>query len=235
MNHLGTLASARRMRASSILAAAAALLLAVAACSSANPSPIIIVVTPSPTPVATPTDAPTPTPTDTPTAAPTDTPIPDAPTPTAVPTPTPSPTATPSGGPGAGCSGATKPDNLAFWVTAAKALPFTVYCGVVPNPFFFSAASYTQPSGGHLQATYKTTGGAQVVFDEGVFGASAHGASLGSASFGDLSGTLYAGSTSGFVLLVAPGTSHAYQAVGTGMTQASFTNMAAALIKVPKS
>jgi hypothetical protein len=103
----------------------------------------------------------------------------------------------------------------------------------VPKPWFFTGATYTQPSGGHLQATYGTTTGGKITVDEGTFTAAAHGASLGSASFGDQSGTLYAGSSSGFVLIVTG--AHPYQAVGTGLTQAAFTNITAALIKVPKA
>jgi hypothetical protein len=110
---------------------------------------------------------------------------------------------------------------------------FTVYCGVVPKPWFFTGATYTQPSGGHLQATYGTTTGGKITVDEGTFAAAAHGASLGSARFGDQSGTLYAGSSSGFVLIVAG--AHPYQAVGTGLTQSAFTNITAAQLKVPKA
>jgi hypothetical protein len=84
-----------------------------------------------------------------------------------------------------------------------------------------------------VQASYQTTTGAWITIDEGSFTAAAHGASLGSASFGGQSGTLYAGSSSGFVLIVTG--VHPYQAVGTGLTKASFTGITAALIKVPKS
>jgi hypothetical protein len=240
MNHRGTLDSARRLRAPSVFAAAAALLLVVTACSAAKPSPIIVYVTASPTPVTTPTDTPPPT------VAPTDTPTPAPPTPTAVPTPTPKPTPTPvptptpSGGPGAGCSGVSDPvkgaDRLAFWTGTANNEPFTVYCGVVSNPWYFNLGNSTYGKTGAVTAEYKTTGGARIVLSEGTIATLAtHGASLGSASFGDLSGTLYADSGSGLVLVVAPGTAHAYQAVGTGVAQAAFTGITAALIKVPKS
>jgi hypothetical protein len=222
------------MRAPAILSAAAALLLAVTACVSAGPTAIIIYTTATPAASGTPTPVITPTPTATPTSAPTDTPGASA-TPTAVPSATPpsSPTPSPTPGPAAGCSG--KATNQPFWVDTANHVPFTVYCGVVPSPWYFNAASSTYGAAGKVTATYKTTGGADFTITEGTFAASGHAGSLGSANFGDLSGTLYAGSVSGFVLLVSPGTSHAYQAVGTGMTQAAFVNLAAAVIKVPKS
>jgi hypothetical protein len=235
MNVLTAPIRARR-GATRIISLAAALLL-VAACSSSAPTARIIYTTPTPGPSATAT--PEPTPTDTP--VPTDTP---APTPTAAATPTPvaSPAATPSPtpaptGPGTSCTGTSDPtrgaQNLAFWTGAANKLTFAVYCGVTPTPWFFNGGSYTQPAGGHIQASYKTITGGLITIDEGSFTAAAHGASLGSANFGDQSGTLYAGSSSGFVLIVTG--AHSYQAVGTGLAQASFTGITAALIKVPKS
>jgi hypothetical protein len=148
-------------------------------------------------------------------------------------------------GPPTACTGSSDPvhgaDYIAFWTAAANALPFSVYCGIVPGGWFFNGSLYTQPNGGHLGAkySYKTTGGPSIQIDEGgdatKFTSVTPGATLGSAIFGDLPGTLYAGSSGGFVLLVAPGTSHAYQAVGTGVTQATFVNIAVALMKVAKS
>jgi hypothetical protein len=237
MNH-PTMPHSARLRASRILTLAAATLL-VAACSSASPTPIYIHTTPTPGLSATATPEPTMAPTDTP--APTETPAP-TPTVVATATPVPSPTKAPSPtpaptGPGTSCTGTSDPtrgaDNLAFWTGAANNLTFTVYCGVTPKPWIFNGGSYTQPAGGHVQASYKTITGALITIDEGFFTAAAHGASLGSASFGDQSGTLYAGSTSGFVLVVTG--AHSYQAVGTGVSQAVFSSVTAALIKVPKS
>jgi hypothetical protein len=235
-----TPANARRLRAPAILAAASALLLIVTACSSAAPTPIIIyttatpeitgtptpIVTPSPTAEPTPTDAPTDTPAD---ASPTPTPVPPTPTPAGSPTPG----ATP--GPAAGCTGGNKPANADFWVATANHVPFAVYCGVVPNPWYFNGASSVYGNTGKVTAEYKTTAGGDFTILEGTFAASGHGGSLGSAHFGDQAGTLYAGTSGGFVLLVAPGTNHAYQAVGTGMTQAAFVSLAAGLMKVAKS
>jgi hypothetical protein len=235
MNVLTSPLSARR-RATRIVSLAAAMLL-VAACSSSTPTAIIVYTTPTPGPSATATAEPTPTDTPVPTDTPAPTPTTAAtPTPVASPTATPSPTPAPTG-PGTSCTGTSDPtrgaQNLAFWLDAAHKLTFTVYCGIAPKPWFFTGATYTQPSGGHLQATYGTTTAGKITVDEGTFAAAAHGASLGSASFGDQSGMLYAGSSSGFVLIVTG--AHAYQAVGTGLSQSAFTSITAALVKVPKS
>ena len=233
------------MRVPAVVALAAGLFLAVAACSAANPTPIVIHTTPTPTTAP----APTPiivyvTPTPAPTAAPTPTPAAASASasvtvpPTAKSSPSGSPTAAPSG-PGAGCTGVSDPlkgaERQAFWVATANNESFAVYCGVVPNPWYFNGATSTYGKTGLVTAGYQTTTGLKIAISEGTFTAIGHGSSLGSASFGDLGGTLYAGTSSGFVLLVNPGTSKAYQAVGTGVTQATFTKLVAALIKVPKA
>ena len=236
-------------------AVALALLVAIAGCSSAKPTPIIVLVTPSPaqTEAETPTPEPTPEATATPEATPTDTPAAATATPSASPIASPSaassstlapvPSMTP--GPATACTGSSDPvhgaEYTAFWTAAAKALPFSVYCGVVPGGWFFNGSTYTQPNGGHLGAkySYKTTSGPSIQIDEGgdasKFTSVTPGATLGSAIFGDLPGTLYAGSSGGFVLQVAPGTARAYQAVGTGVTKATFVNIVDALMKVAKS
>jgi hypothetical protein len=225
------------MRAFAMGAAATALLIAVTACTAATPTLIVVHTTATPAPTAPPTPVATPTPTPTPTPAPTDTPIPGSSVPaSAAPSSAPSATLTAapvaSGGPASACSGASKPDNAAFWASTANHEPFTVYCGVVPGPYPFVSANSTFGSTGLLTATYQTTGGGRIDVSEGTFTAAAHTGSLGSAKFGDLSGSLYS-MGSGFVIYVA-GT-HAYQAIGTGVTQATFVSIVAAMAKVAKS
>ncbi len=223
----------RRIRASAMVAAASALLIAVAACSADAPTQRIVYTTATPAPTASPTPVATPTPSPTLMPVPTDTPVASA-TPSAAPSATPTAAPVASGGPASACSGASKPDNAAFWASTANNEPFTVYCGVVPGPWFFATANSTWGSTGLLTATYnyKTTGGARIDVSEGTFAAAAHTGSLGSAKFGDLSGSLYS-TSSGFVIYVA-GT-HAYQAIGTGVTQATFVSILAAMVKVAKS
>lgn len=219
--------------------AAAALLIAVAACSSAKPAVTFVHVTASPSPSALstePSETDTPASTDTPFVVPTDTPAPTevaSLTPTPTPTPTPSPT--PSG-PAGGCTGSD--DNKAWWTGEAPHLPFTVYCGHMPSGWYFSTASDNWKSGGKLDASYKGPAGATLSIDEGAFCTSncSTGTSIGTAKFGDLSGGLYSlGTGAGYAIYVNPGTARGYSAVGKSMSQATFTNLAAALIQVPKS
>jgi hypothetical protein len=233
--------NSRRPRAYRILAAAMTLCLVAAACSSAKPSPIIIYTTPTPAPpTPEPTATPEPTPTPTPTPAPTPTPEPGAPTPTPKPTPTPAPTPTPGpAGPAALCSGGA--DKQAFFADAANQLPFAVYCGVMPSGWFFASANYTQPNGGQLTATYKGSGGAQIVIQEGAFcttsaaACSPHTSVIGTGHFGGLSGALDSVSGGAFAIYVGPGTAQGYTATGYNVTQGTFVNIVAALSKVAKS
>jgi hypothetical protein len=119
-------------------------------------------------------------------------------------------------------------------------LTFPVYCAKLPAGWYLSSASYELPNGGFLKASYKGPGGATFAISEGAFctaGASAcspNDSKIGSAKFGDLSGTLYSLS-GGFVVYVAPGTAKAYTVSGKGLTQASFVGLAAAISSVPRS
>lgn len=234
----------RRMRAPTIITALAALAMVAAACSAAAPTPIFVHVTaaPTPTPAATPTPVTTETPAATPTPAPTDTPA-GAPTPTAAATPTAAPTATGTAGasptgPAGGCSG--KASNQPFWVSTANGVPFTVYCGVVPSPWFFTAANSSFGASGAVTATYGTTGGAIIELQEGTFtpvslaGCPSIASSIGTAHFGDLNATLWQLGASCFRITATSGSYH-YTATSSGATQTTFVNIVAASIKVPKS
>ncbi len=233
--------NARRMRVPKLVAVAAGLALVVSACTSAaKPTPILVFLTPTPAPTEAPTPVPTPTPTPTPTPEPTPAPSGAAgasATPGVTPVPTPTPTAGPTGLAG-GCSGSA--DNKSWWAAESKKLTFTVYCGVVPSGWYFGSATDTYTSGGTMIASYKGPGGATLTIQEGAFcttsaAACAPGNSaLGSANFGDMSGSLNAVAT-GFAIYVAPGTAKGYTATGTGISQSAFVSIAASLMKVPKS
>jgi hypothetical protein len=120
-------------------------------------------------------------------------------------------------------------------------VPFTVYCGVVPGGWYFTAQDAYGPNG-WVKATYSGPNGAKIEIQEGAFctsgssACSAHDAVLGSANFGDLGGTLDSlGSGMGFAIYVSAGTAHGYTATGTSVSQETFVGIVGALIKVPKS
>jgi hypothetical protein len=219
------------MRVPALMTVAAGLALALAACSAASPTPIIIHVTPSPSPTTSATPIAISVATPTPTAQPTDTLA--APTPTVPAAPTDVPTAAPTG-PAGGCSGSQA--NKDWWAAESKHLVFTVYCGSMPSGWYFETANDNYNNGGMMYAEYKGPSGATFSVFEGKFDPTIHGPSLGSANFGDLGGTLYSAAPAAFALLVNPGTTHAYQAVASGsITQATFVNLAARMVQVPKS
>ena len=166
------------------------------------------------------------------------------------------PEATPEasgGSPGASASGlgaacAGSGDNQTFFVSAADGLPFDIYCPVLP------ATWYVDTSGGGgmwrggtdqwLQISYKGPGGAKISLQEGAFCTgglslcSAHDSVIGTASFGDLSGSLDAlgpAASDGYAIYIGPGTRKGYTITGTGLSQDAFKAIAAGLIKVAKS
>ncbi len=208
-----------------------------------------------PTSAGNPTMPPSEAPTDTPTAEVTPTlaitPAPTASppssqrpiaTPAATPTPAPTPTLAPTPtSPASFCTGTA--EHQAFFLDAAKKLPFDVYCAVLPSGWFFQSANYTQPNGGQLTIAYKGPGGASLAVSEGAFcttsdtACSPHVSIRGTASFGDKPGMLDVLSTPPDVLVVYvnPGTKVAYQISSGNLTQAKFVALAAMMTKVPKS
>jgi hypothetical protein len=243
VNHRGMLVNGQPMRAPAIFGAVIGLALVVAACSAAAPTPTYIQLTPTPVP---------PTPiiiyvTPTPTLAPIATPAVASATPassaTAAATASASAAASPSAGASGsagGCSG--KASNQPFWVETANNVPFAVYCGVVSSPWYFTSASSTYGKTGTVTAMYQDLSGAKIVIQEGAFctsGSSActpHDTVVGPAKFGDLNGTLDTlGPGLGYAIYVNAGTATGYTATGTNVSQATFTSIVAALLKVAKS
>jgi hypothetical protein len=110
---------------------------------------------------------------------------------------------------------------------------------VLPSGWWLQSGSYTAASGGFLQVEYKTAGAATFSLWEGAWcppnkSCIAVGPLVGPASFDGLSGSLYLNSGT-YTLRVGTLANPAYLMVGSGMTQAQFTALAAALIKVPKT
>jgi hypothetical protein len=229
------------------------------ACAGSSPTPKVILVTTKPTPetiyvYVTPTpeftESQSAGPSSTATAATSDTAAASstaAPTqtPTATPTPTPTPTPFPVVTPPPGSTCFRTASNDGWFHAAAAGLQsygdtWTVYCAaVLPSTWSIRTsplgASVEYNNGGQLTVVYVGPGGKSLSVAEGSFCAGAGCLSfdtdLGPAAFGDLSGHLYTKS-GGFLLAVDPGTGHAYQVTGTGMTEQDFRNYAACFIPV---
>lgn len=167
--------------------------------------------------------------------APSDTP---SPTP-GLTTPTPQPSQTPlsSPNPAAACSGSAANQN--FFTSAAQSMSWDVYCAVLPSGWFVDAGTFRLKDGGSLDVAYKGPNGARFELQEGSFctsglsACSPHDRVIGPAAFGDRQGGLDSlGPNLGYAIYVNPGQAPAWQAVGTGLDQATFTGFGAALVKV---
>jgi hypothetical protein len=146
------------------------------------------------------------------------------------------PSASASSGPSAAaaCSGNDK--NRDFFVDAAAALTWPVYCAVLPAGWFVNAGEYRRAGGGRLEITYKGPGGASLELREGAFctgeGCVQPGAEAGEATFGDKTGTLVGLDDGGWVIDVDRSEPIAWMAIGHGMDEQAFRAMAAALTVV---
>jgi hypothetical protein len=209
-----------------------------AACSSGTPATLAPVPTPSPTETPAPTD--TPAPTETPTLEPTATPI-ATPTPAA---PTPIPVQTPGlAGDPTTCTDWAKYSS--YFTSAVHSLPSGYYCASLPSGWILNSFAWAKPkTGGWMTINYHNKAKTQTItIGQGDFCAQTADPSncwtsasdLGTATFGNLSGTLEQLSGGQFAVFVNPNTKTGYQIVGKGMTQSAFVVMAAAMVLIPKA
>jgi len=200
--------------------------LAAGACASSATSPTVSEATPTPTPALA-TDTPAPTPEITPTPAPT-------PTPTATPTPV----ATP--GPGAKCVGS--PAMRDWFADQATHFTWNVYCAsALPSgwgidPINGAKAEYG--AHGRIEVWYAGPSGKVMWISEGDFCPSGCPLSptsglIGPAKIGDMNGQLYWEETL-LVILVNPGTNHAYRLYSESVTQSAFVDYASHFVRVPR-
>lgn len=216
-----------------LAATALAAVLAAAACSptvvSPTAGPTAIAGTPSPATAAPPTDAPaTPEPTS---GGPTS--EPPTPGPTTAPGESPEPTE--GDGPAAACSG--NDDNRSFFANLAAAVPWPVYCAVLPAGWFVQQGSYRLANGGKLEITYAGPGGARLALSEGAFctdgsGCVPAGSDAGSAAFGDREGTLVSLASGGWAIVVDRGAPLSWLLVATGLDEVGARALGAALALV---
>jgi hypothetical protein len=194
-----------------------ATIVALAGCAGAAPTPETIYIpltippeTPSPTPEPTPTPTPEPTPT---------------------PTPTPSPTS-----PAAGCTAT--PEQQAYFVNAAIALPYDVYCAVLPAGWILYASQFTKPDGGRMWVLYRNNAGEEITLIQGKICADLTTCldiypTIGPAAFDGLTATIRTMGP-GLMVAVNPHSLPGYTLFSGDLSQAKLTQLAAAVIKVPK-
>ncbi|HEU4918502.1 MAG TPA: hypothetical protein VFT20_02120 [Candidatus Limnocylindrales bacterium] len=222
------------MRAPRRLAVLAAVTLLIVACGgSATPEP------------AAPTDAPTSTLAASPppaTGSPTVPPFePSASPPNATPA-TASPVAPPTAdvesqvpGSADACTG--DDANREFFVAAANALDWTVYCAILPSGWFVDAGEYRQAGGGRLEISYRGPSGARLGLRQGAFcsdasGCVPDGSDAGEAVFGDMNGALVALDDGGWAVVVDRGAPISWLAVVSGTDEAAARAIVEGLIPV---
>jgi len=206
----------------------------VAAClPSATPTPAATSPAPSVNDSPAGTEAP-------PSAQPTAPPASDEPSPSILVIETPpvvEPSASASTGPGpaGACSGSA--ENRDFYRAAASALSWTVYCAVLPTGWFVDSGQYRQAGGGWVQIAYRGPGGARLELHEGAFctasdGCVPPGTESGDAPFGDKTGTFVSFDDGGLAVVVDRAEKISWLAVGTGLDEAAFRAIVAALAVV---
>jgi len=222
-----------------------------AACGGATPSSDATTVpTPSaqatqatdaPATGAAPTEAPTEPPSEAPTEPPSEAPT-DAPTEPPTETPTGEPTDEPSAGPTAtapagGADACTGSDaNREFLSSIARAVDWTVLCGVLPRRWFVGEGRYRTANGGWMYITYNGPTGAKLGFYEGSYcatqgGCPALGADLGQAALGPFDGTLHE-IAGGYAVVVDPGSTPSWLMTTSGLDQPTTLQLAAAAAEV---
>jgi len=222
-----------RARLSGLAAAVAVVALAFGGCAAGTPERSIVVIDyPLPTPP--PTDTPTPVPTPT-----------SALEPSASAGPTSEAT---DSGPG---SSALPPVSYktctvrgaldqAFWSKAAKAVDWDAYCPVLPSAWIVLGGTYHGSAGGEIDMSWRGPAGARIDITEGAFcttdpdTCSPHASVIGPVTLGDQPGSLDALSDGGLAVYVSPGTGKAYRLTGSGISQAAFVAIAAAVVKVAR-
>ena len=138
-------------------------------------------------------------------------------------------------GTAAACSGSD--GNRDFFADAAADLDWPVYCAVLPRGWFVGTGEYRLGNGGYLQITYEGPDDARFELQEGaVCGAVDDcvpaGDGIGDASFGDRTGALVDTGNGDLAIVVGTGEPITWVATGTGIDEALFRELAAAVVEV---
>jgi hypothetical protein len=222
------------MRAFGGLVALASVALLVAACGgSATPEP----AAPTDSPTATLAVTPPPSATASATVPPFE-PSASAPTATAPASPVAPPTAdVESQVPGSADACTGNDANREFFVAAANALDWTVYCAILPSGWFVGAGEYRQAGGGRLEISYEGPSGARLELRQGAFCGDANGcvpdgSDAGEAVFGDMDGALVALDDGGWAVTVDRGAPISWLAIVSGADEAAARAIVEGLIPV---
>jgi hypothetical protein len=186
-----------------------------------------------------PSSGPTVSPSDAPSEAPSGEPVDPSDEPSEAPSEEPSdaPSGSASGrGGAAACTG--NDSNREFFALLAGSVDWPVYCAVLPGRWFVDTGEYSLRNGGRLDISYKGPGGARLRLQEGAFcgdgatGCLPSGSDAGSATFGDMDGTLVALDDGTYAIVVGDGQPLAWVASIAGTDEAAAREIGAALTQV---
>lgn len=193
-------------------------------------------------------------PTEPPLEPPIDTPAPDESFPTEPPLDTPAPpeeslppegsfppepslVTPPPGGsqPVTACSDSTDEQN--FYAAVVAKVSWAVYCPGLPAGWRIVTGHRETGRVSFLEISYTNRSGARLELREGMFCSQADGcvpagSDAGAASFGDMAGTLVAGSDGSLAIVVDRGADVSWLLVGRSIDEATFRDLAANMIRV---
>lgn len=172
---------------------------------------------------------------------PTEEPLPtEEPSPSEEPFPTEPPLITPPPGtsiPATACSENTSEQG--FYATVALEMDWDVYCPDLPARWHIGDAGgrWRSAGSGFFEIFYEGPAGALLELKEGAFcaradGCAPAGSEAGAASFGEMAGTLIAGSDGSWAVVVDPGADVSYLLVGRSIDEAAFRDLAARMSRV---
>ena len=137
----------------------------------------------------------------------------------------------------AACTG--NVSNRTFFETIAGQVDWDVYCAVLPARWNVDVGDFSLRDGGRMRGRLQgsrrrpTHPAAGQLLHGGVSACSPRDKTIGDAPFGDRTGTLVTlGPDMGFAIYVDPGQAPSWALTGTGMDQATFVALAAALHRI---
>jgi hypothetical protein len=126
-----------------------------------------------------------------------------------------------------------------FWARVVIEMDWDVYCPGLPAGWHIGDAGgrWRSTGTGFLEIFYEGPSGALLELKEGAFcatsdGCAPAGSDAGAAPFGDLSGTLIAGSDGSWAVVVDPSADVSYLLVGRSIDEATFRDLAAGMSRV---
>lgn len=149
--------------------------------------------------------------------------------------PSPAPSGDGSGADPTACSGSV--DNQDFFRAASEAIAWPVYCAVLPAGWVVDGGSFRLADGGQLQIAYRGPDGRRLELLQGGFCDAGEacvptGTDLGPAAHGDREGTLIATGDESWAVVVDPGASIAWQALGSGMPEDEMRTLTSYLLRL---